>query len=192
MKSGRHLQQIEITPGFVAFLCAYFYFDPAGTFSAFLLGVTLHEAAHLLCLRLAGIEIERISFSLCGASIYTRPMKSRVEILVAAAGPGLNFLLFLLLVRQMPIAALVNLCLAVYNMLPFYPLDGGRILRALLHMLLSDRAADLIERIMGGLCLLALCAAACYATCALHAGLWPILLCALLIVKTAGILTPRP
>lgn len=191
MKAGRILQRVEITPGFVALLCAYFYFDPAGTFAPFLLGVTLHEGAHLLMLRLVRSRVHRLSFSLAGAVIKTAPLPYRQEILVAAAGPSVNFLLFLLFVRQMPMAALVNLCLFVYNLLPFYPLDGGRILRAVLHALLSDTAADLIERIVGGLCLLSLCGAACYLTCALHAGLWPVLVCALLIVKTAGIFAPR-
>ena len=191
MRAGRILHRVDVTPGFVAFLCAYFYFDPAGTFAPFLLGVSLHEAAHLLLLRLAKAQIQQIQLSLSGAIIRTAPLTNRWEILTAAAGPAMNFLLFLLLMRQMPMAALVNLCLFAYNLLPFYPLDGGRILRAALHTLLPDGAADLLERIVGGLCLLCLCAAACYLTCALHAGLWPVILCALLIVKTAGILSPR-
>ncbi|MBQ7870883.1 MAG: site-2 protease family protein [Oscillospiraceae bacterium] len=191
MRAGKIFQRVEITPGFVAFLCAYFYFDPGGTFAPFLLGVTLHEGAHLLLLRLAKAQVHRVSFSLSGAVIRTAPLPTRWEILTAAAGPAVNLLLFLLLMRQMPMAALVNLCLFAYNLLPFYPLDGGRILRAVLHALLPDGAADLIERLIGGLCLLGLCAAACYLTCALHAGLWPVILCALIIVKTAGILSPR-
>lgn len=189
MNPGRALQRVDISPGFLVFLCAYFYFDPAGSFAPFLLGVTLHEAAHLLLLRLAGAPVQRVSFSLCGACIHTAPLKRRWEIAVSAAGPATNFLLFLLL-RRIPIASLVNLCLFAYNLLPFYPLDGGRILRAVLHTLLPDTAAELLERIVAGLCLLLLSALACYLTCALHAGLWPVLLCALLIVRTAGIIGP--
>lgn len=191
MRAGRILQRVEISPGFVAFLCAYFYFDPAGTFAPFLLGVTLHEGAHLLLLRMAKARVLQITFSLSGALIRTAPLSNRWEILTAAAGPAVNFLLFLHLMRQLPMAALVNLCLFAYNLLPFYPLDGGRILRAVLHTLLPDGAADLVERVVGGLCLLCLCAAACYLTCALHAGLWPVILCALIIVKTSGIISPR-
>ena len=79
--------------------------------------------------------------------------------------------------------SLVNLFLLAYNMLPFYPLDGGRILRALLSMLFQPRTAKIVERcvtIAGMLSLTGLCV---YLTCVWHAGLWPVLLCAVVMVK---------
>ena len=82
--------------------------------------------------------------------------------------------------RTLPRFALVNFCLLAYNLLPFYPLDGGRLLRAVLRTLLPLRAAVWAER---GVCLLCgalLLACAGYLTLCWHAGPWPLLVCLLL------------
>ena len=41
---------LRIEPGLVALLCAWFYFDPAGTFLPFVCAAALHEAGHLAML----------------------------------------------------------------------------------------------------------------------------------------------
>ena len=64
MRQSEIRRKIEISPAFVAVLCAYFYFDPAGTFFPFLLAVTLHEAGHLITLRLLKSEIHSLRFEL--------------------------------------------------------------------------------------------------------------------------------
>ena len=102
------------------------------------------------------------------------------ELLAAAAGPAMNLALLLAFSRTLPRFALVNFCLLAYNLLPFYPLDGGRLLRAVLRTLLPLRAAVWAER---GVCLLCgalLLACAGYLTLCWHAGPWPLLVCLLL------------
>lgn len=174
---------LEVSPAFVALLCAYFYFDPAGTFLPFLCAVTLHEAGHLLALRCMGAQVHKISFQLTGAIIRTQPLRYPQELWAAAAGPAVNLLCTLVFLHKSPAFALVNLLLLFFNLLPLYPLDGGRILRALLHMLLSDGAARIVERIISTACLAAAAACAAYLTCIWHAGPWPIFLCVLLILR---------
>ncbi len=175
--------RIDVTPAFIAFLCAYYYFDPAQSFAPFLLSVLLHEAGHLLALKLSGAKILMLRLSACGATIVTEPLCYQTELLAAAAGPATNLLLLLIAIHRTPVFALVNLCLLTYNLLPIFPLDGGRMLRALLLLLLPARAAELLERVVGGICLGALLAAACYLTCVWHAGLWPVLVAALLLLR---------
>lgn len=191
MKQFRPTDYIEISPAFVAILCAYYYFDPACTFWPFVSALLFHEAGHLLLLWLLGARVHKLRLTVSGAVIVTEPLSYGQEIAVAAAGPACNLLLFLLNAKTHPVAAFVNLCLLAYNLLPFYPMDGGRILRALLHMLLPERAALWTERGIGIGCGVLLLAGVCYLTCVWHAGLWPVLIFALLMVRVAGTILPE-
>lgn len=182
---------LDITPAFAVFLCAYYYFDPAHTFAPFLAAVTLHEAGHLIMLRLLHVRVHKLRLALSGAVIETDLLPYRKEIVVAAAGPLVNGIALLLLSKKAPLFALINLCLLAYNLLPFYPLDGGRILRALLHLLLSDRMARALERGIAAVCLLLLIAFSCYLTCVWHAGLWPVLVCGCLLLRVSGTILPE-
>lgn len=180
---SRQKLQIDISPGFIAFLCAYYYFDPAQSFFAFLFSAMAHEAGHLIALFAMRLPVYRLSFSVAGAVMATRTLSYRQELIAAAAGPAVNLTLFVVLMRKIPIFSLINFCLLLYNLLPFYPLDGGRIIRALLSIAFLPRTAGIIERcitVFGMMILTALCV---YLTCVWHAGLWPVILCAILFLK---------
>lgn len=187
----RKLPRIDLRTDALIFLCALFYFDPAGTFAPFLLSSALHEIGHILCLVALEVPIEEIRISCNGAVIRTRSLPYVSEFFAAASGPAANLLLFSFFHRSFPLFALINLCLFTYNSLPLYPLDGGRILRAVLHLSLNDRAAMRAERIVGFLFLAVLgCGAVC-ASYKLRLGLWPILAFGLLLIKIAGVLLPE-
>ena len=181
---------LRIEPGLVALLCAWFYFDPAGTFLPFVCAAALHEAGHLAMLLWLRQPVHSLCLGLQGAVLRTGPLRYRDELLAAAAGPAMNLALLLAFSRTLPRFALVNFCLLAYNLLPFYPLDGGRLLRAVLRTLLPLRAAVWAER---GVCLLCgalLLACAGYLTLCWHAGPWPLLVCLLLglLLSRLGIL----
>lgn len=182
---------LDISPAFAVFLCAYYYFDPAHTFVPFLMSVTLHEAGHLLLLWILRAKVRCIRLTLSGAVIETEPLAYRKELLVAAAGPAVNAALLILAIHRAPLLALVSLCQLLYNLLPLYPLDGGRILRALLLLSLPERAARLVERGVATVCLLALLGFSCYLTCVWHAGLWPVMAFGFLLVRVAGTILPE-
>ena len=192
MKVGKILARVEISPAFFVFLCAYYYFDPAHTFWPFFVAVAAHETGHWILLRILHVPIHKLRFGGSGACLETAAMSWRNELLVAAAGPLTNFLLAWYFLHRDPMAALVNLALIIYNLLPFYPLDGGRILRCLLQLLLrGGRAVDLMERIICGCCLGLFWCGGFYFTCVLHEGLWPVLLCALLTVRISETIFPK-
>lgn len=178
-------RRIDISPAFVAFLCAYYYFDPMHTFSPFLLSVTLHEMGHLIALRLCKVELHSIKLCMSGAEISSAPMSYFQEIMVAASGPLVNLALLFISAKTNPNLAFMNFALFAYNLLPICPLDGGRILYAMLHILLPSIAAEILERLIGILCISAILIASCYLTCIWHAGLWPIIVSGILLFRVS-------
>ncbi|ELZ57842.1 MULTISPECIES: M50 family metallopeptidase [unclassified Haloferax] len=111
-------------------------------------GVLLHEFGHSLVAMRYGYEIESITLWLFGgvARFKEIPEDWKQEFTIAVAGPVVSVAIgvvsyagFLLLPESQAPAqfvlgylALVNVSLAVFNMLPGFPMDGGRVLRALL------------------------------------------------------------
>jgi Zn-dependent protease len=144
-----------------------------GVVAALLLfsSVLVHELSHALLARRAGIGVPRIRLFLFGgvSEMAEEPRDPRAELRIAAAGPltslGLAAAFAALSVTGLPAllpggAALVgylasiNLALAVFNLLPGFPLDGGRILRAWLwsrhgSLVRATRAAGRAGSIVG-------------------------------------------
>ena len=132
---------------------------PVSTTAAWILGVVTtlglflsvlgHELSHALMGRAEGIEIEEIVLHPFGglARLRNEPDSPRAEFRIAIAGPAASFLFaaisFVLMLPAMmanyPVIGGVlfllgagNLLLAIFNLFPGYPLDGGRVLRAIL------------------------------------------------------------
>jgi len=113
------------------------------------LSVLGHELSHALMGRAEGIEIEEIVLHPFGglARLRNEPESPRAEFRIAVAGPAASFLFaavsFVLMLPAMMTGYTLaggvllllcagNLLLAVFNLFPGYPLDGGRVLRAIL------------------------------------------------------------
>ncbi|MDZ7702502.1 MAG: site-2 protease family protein [Halobacteriales archaeon] len=110
--------------------------------------VTVHELGHSWVALRYGIEIESITLWILGgmAALKTIPREWQREFWIAIAGPITSVLLgAVIYVAMLAIAnsfqvlgfvlgwlALVNVTLAAFNLLPAFPMDGGRIFRALL------------------------------------------------------------
>ena len=120
----------------------------------FFSSVVAHELAHSLVGRANGIPVKSITLFLFGgvAHMTREATRHSAELKMAAAGPlsslvigGLFFLLHLLLQGiSEPIAAMafwlaqINVVLAVFNLIPGFPLDGGRVFRSLLWRFSGD------------------------------------------------------
>ena len=117
------------------------------------LSLALHELGHLMALEAANLAAGEIRVYPFGAEIEVVALgraEARVERLVALAGPLQSLAvasLFGLVARLFPagthlsLAAEVNLGLGLVNLLPAYPLDGGRVLRSLWERRLGRREA---------------------------------------------------
>lgn len=111
------------------------------------LSVLLHELGHSVLALAFGIRVRRILLFIFGgvAEIVGEPRRVRDEVLIAAAGPAVSFALAFLAVPIVLILRagsaphalaqtllMANLGLGVFNLIPAFPMDGGRIFRAVL------------------------------------------------------------
>ncbi|HXO19166.1 MAG TPA: site-2 protease family protein [Thermoanaerobaculia bacterium] len=111
--------------------------------------VVIHELSHSLVARRHGLQMRGITLFIFGgvAEMTGEPADPKTELLMAIAGPAASLGLALLLagvgrlgrlVWPVPVAgvlgylAAMNLALGVFNLVPAFPLDGGRVLRAVL------------------------------------------------------------
>jgi Zn-dependent protease len=104
--------------------------------------VLLHELGHALVARRLGVRVSGIELGFFGgaAKMVELPRTANHELAIAAAGPAVSLALAgiglgLGAVTHVPILAWIgwtNLILAAFNLLPALPMDGGRILRAVL------------------------------------------------------------
>jgi Zn-dependent protease/CBS domain-containing protein len=108
--------------------------------------VLLHELSHSLVARSRGMTVDSITLFIFGgvSNLRSEAVVARDEFLVAVVGPvsslvlaGIFWLISQTLPGDSPLAALfsylgfVNLLLGVFNLVPGFPLDGGRVLRSL-------------------------------------------------------------
>ena len=138
-----------------------------GLMQALVLGLSIvaHEYGHALTGRLFGCETHDINLSMIGgcASMLSMPRRGWQEFLVALAGPLVSFalcglarltLLFLVIENDFLAYTLVylfylNLVLGCFNLLPGFPMDGGRIFRSAMMLFLSRPKATFVAMWVG-------------------------------------------
>ena len=118
--------------------------------------ILAHELGHAIVAVRRGIPVEGITLWVLGgvARLRREPTDARTELLVAAAGPATSVALavgfgagalvldsagFGLLAAAAGWLATINLIIAVFNLIPAAPLDGGRILAGVLWLIHGDR-----------------------------------------------------
>jgi Zn-dependent protease/predicted transcriptional regulator len=144
--------------------------------SVLFLCVLLHEIGHSLAARRYGIETRSITLLPIGgvASLERIPEEPKQEIVVAFAGPAVNVVIagILLLILQLTgklgdlnpedfanihasnflvLLMMVNITLVVFNLLPAFPMDGGRVFRAALSFVIDRVKATQIAANAGKL-----------------------------------------
>ena len=158
--------------------------------------IVVHELCHSLVAQHFGIGVDRITLFVFGgvSQIREEPGTPRIELLMSFAGPAASLALAAVFFGASLLApvvgasdpvwvpiqyiALINLILGVFNLLPGYPMDGGRVLHSYLWWATGDRAlSTLIASWSGRVAALGLVGLGVLEVLAVGlVGLWPVLL----------------
>ncbi len=131
--------KFSVSPLFILFALFMLLLFDAVLFIIYIASVLLHEYAHYLAALRCGLRMDEVKLHPFGAVLYGELtfLSRKQEIFVALAGPALNLALAVIFTALWWIfpalymftdhAVLANTSLALFNLLPVYPLDGGRV-----------------------------------------------------------------
>lgn len=152
---------LSFHPLFVLMCCGFIYFGFFGLLASYIICLMFHEFAHFLMANRLGYCLNKLKLmphgvGISGNNVY---FSYKDEIKIAIVGPLSNFVFVLLLLALWWLVPqsytytydlyVANLVIGVVNLLPIYPLDGGRVLLAILSQKLSRVRALNTIRIIG-------------------------------------------
>ena len=143
------------------FLIIFYFTRQIEIYSILMLFALIHELGHLLAGLLVGMQPEKLELMPFGVAIsfkikpeeYNKKIKkgNQIEIkkiIVALAGPITNFIVIVIILNlnielfKALTIIYTNFLIVIFNLLPIYPLDGGRILKGILHINIGKQKAE--------------------------------------------------
>lgn len=157
--SMKKLPKIKVSLPFCILISVMYVLDFGKVFLPTFIAVILHESAHILAIKLLRLKITKIDVRAFGMSVKVEGIEYipyTKEIIIAAAGPLAGLVtasLTLVAAKCFGIYSLsyfmgVNIVITAINLLPVYPLDGGRIVLCTLAKFITHRAAYTISYIV--------------------------------------------
>lgn len=159
------------------FLILFYFTKQIEIYAMIMIFAIIHELGHLLAGLLMGMKPEKIEIMPFGVSIsfkinakeYNKKIKKGnvleiKKIIVALAGPITNFIIILItsnlkinLIKSLLIIY-TNFLIMIFNLLPIYPLDGGRILKGILHIIFGKRKSEKYTNIISNITVISITA----------------------------------
>ncbi len=145
--------KLPIHPSFLLFFLWFLFTKNLYSFLIFCLVILTHELGHYFVAKKCGYKLDSFLLAPYGVSLNYREstFEQRDEILIAFAGPAVNFVLSTLAVSFWWIIpesynftydfVYQSLLLGLFNLLPCYPLDGGRVMAGILSKNLPRKKA---------------------------------------------------
>lgn len=165
----------------IRFSSAWYYltavlllFLPLKWLLAAVFAAAIHEAGHLIVIAVVGSGVNGIRIDARGIRIDTIVMQTWQEWICAAAGPAASFSL-LFLSHMFPRLSVCGVIQGVFNLLPVFPSDGGRMLRCILRWMIPGKA-DIISACLGLLVMGILLIGCLIAAFQWNVGIFPVIL----------------
>ena len=156
---------------------------------AWTLALFIHELCHYIALRLCGGQVVSIRIGCRGVVMETGPLPFGREAICAYAGP-IGALTIFIIAQYVPRTAICTLVFSAYNLLPVFPLDGGRGLGCLLRKVLPEDKAEAAQQHIENCVLIGIVLVAIYAVFCLELGILPGAVAVTLFWKSKGIKIP--
>lgn len=162
---------IKLNLNIFLFLLLFFITNQIEIYALVMIFALIHELAHLICGVLLGFKPDTLRIMPLGFSIefetnvqdYNKKVKKSnllavKKILIALAGPLINLIIVILGIAISIDTNIVyaNLLILIFNLLPIYPLDGGRILINILKIFYGNRNANKYANIVRNTCIILL------------------------------------
>ena len=146
--------KIRIDLKILIFFAIFYFSGQLCTYLWILLFCFLHEMGHLIMGLILGFKPEKIEVMPLGfcmklkENIEEKERTRQQKILIALAGPIMNLLIIMMIIFLhisfigRDIAVYVNILIFAFNLLPIFPLDGGRIAKEILKIFYKEKEAE--------------------------------------------------
>lgn len=139
---------------------------------AAVLAAVIHECCHLLAVAAVGGQVLKLRIGSGGAVMEASPLPPWKELVCILAGP-MGSILLIAAAKVMPKVTICGLIQGIFNLLPLYPLDGGRAIDCIVRMCFSGETAEQFGRILQSVTVYLVLAAAVWCSAVWKLGFWP-------------------
>lgn len=148
--------QIKVNLQIFIFLLIFYFTHQLEIYTVLMLLAFLHECGHLVAGLLMGLKPKKMEINSFGLAVIFEEFGSKnnrfewKKVIISLAGPFTNFVIMLLIMFiNLPISDLskeiiiyANILIIAFNLLPIFPLDGGRIIKGILYIYKGRKVAD--------------------------------------------------
>lgn len=141
--------RIRIDLKIFIFLIIFYFTNQIRMYLIIMLFSILHEMGHIMAGLILKMKLEKIELMPFGLSVsFSKGFTTNIkEIFVALAGPIMSLALAII-GSEFEVIVYSNILICLFNLIPLYPLDGGRIIKGILHIILgSEKSENITNKI---------------------------------------------